>query len=88
MATLNVTVSEGLQDFLREEAAAKGFSDPADFAQAVLNDLWRTEVRAKLSTEIESRLDAIDRGEYVLDKELIDQIRANLLKRFGTATSP
>jgi hypothetical protein len=89
MTTLNVPVSEGLEQFLREEAATKGFSNPGEFAEAVLNDVWKLQVRAKLSALLESRYAAVERGEFdVLDGDLIEKLREKLIERHSKTAAP
>ena len=84
METMQITVSDGLKDYLQTQATKNGLASPNDYLQSLLAEL---ELRVKEKKELEaSLLDAVRSPGIVADSAFWAERRRKILEKHPELT--
>jgi hypothetical protein len=79
MRTLNVTVSDGFEESLRETASVAGYEDPGAYLEALVKADRKRLAQERLAAEIRKGLDS-GPGKVMTDEEW-ERIDADIERR-------
>jgi Arc/MetJ-type ribon-helix-helix transcriptional regulator len=77
--TLQIKMTDGVKDFLQDQATKHGFTSPSDYLQSVLNELQKS-VQEKKDLEA-SLLEAIQSPRIVADETFWAERRRKILDK-------
>ncbi len=82
MTSMNVNLSENLQDFVKTQASRAGCS-PEDFVENLIREHRKKMQKADLEAKLVEAIEQLDRGEGLdLSPDYFDQLKQNVIARF------
>jgi antitoxin ParD1/3/4 len=84
MTTINISLSDQMQQFVDEEMGEGGFSDPSDYFSALLQEQLKRKAEQKLEGSLQEGLST---ESSAVDKKDWEYIRGELESRLATNRS-